>query len=242
MSPIQISAPVRACRMWSIPSRRGGARARPSRAPGRAGAPAGSRAQRLPRRQWAASGHCKPKKAYLLAFFGSRTPISGTAAGGPSGARAAAARPSPPSASRRAARSWRGPPRAPARARDRTSQPRRCGGRVRDMAQLAGEADLAEGRQRALAAGERFAAWRPTPAPVRSRGRRRARPRARRRPPRRRVARSQAEAGVAGEHGQHQREPVAVHAVGHPARRHELGGRHQRLHLHQQRARALHGA
>ena len=37
-------------------------------------------------------------------------------------------------------------------------------------------------------------------------------------------------------------EPVAVHAVRHPPRRHQLGRRHQRLDLDQQRARALHRA
>ena len=49
------------------------------------------------------------------------------------------------------------------------------------------------------------------------------------------------DARVAAEHGEHEREPVAVDPVGDPARRHELGRRHERLHLDEQRPRALHG-
>ena len=49
-------------------------------------------------------------------------------------------------------------------------------------------------------------------------------------------------AAVAGEHGDDHRQPVAVDAGGDPARRHDLGRRHQRLHLDQQRPGALHRA
>ncbi len=49
-------------------------------------------------------------------------------------------------------------------------------------------------------------------------------------------------AAVARQHGQHEREPVAVDAVGHPPRRDELARRHERLNLDEQRARALHRA
>ena len=48
------------------------------------------------------------------------------------------------------------------------------------------------------------------------------------------------DAPVAGEDRQHERQAVAVQARHHPPRLLELGGGHQRLHLDQQRPRALH--
>ena len=54
------------------------------------------------------------------------------------------------------------------------------------------------------------------------------------------VAAAQRGAAVTSQHRQHEGQAVAVHPVGHPPRRHQLARRYQRLHLHQQRARALH--
>ena len=48
------------------------------------------------------------------------------------------------------------------------------------------------------------------------------------------------DAAVAAEDREHQREAVAIDPVGDPARRHQLARRDERLHLHQQRPRALH--
>ena len=111
------------------------------------------------------------------------------------------------------------------------------------MAQLAGQAELAERRQRP--ARRRPAARRARREATASAIARSAPGSSTRTPPATDTntsAEPSAMPGVAGQHGQHQRQAVAVHAVGHPPRRHQLGGRHQRLHLHQQRPRALHRA
>ena len=109
---------------------------------------------------------------------------------------------------------------------------------MRDRPQLAGQPDLAEARpRRAL---QRHAL-------------RRARDRQRDREVRPRlvdpdaardvhedVGRADAHAGVTAEHGEHEREAVAIDSSAGAARGNELGRRHERLHLDQQRPRALH--
>ena len=46
---------------------------------------------------------------------------------------------------------------------------------------------------------------------------------------------AEAETPMASQDGKHEREPVAIEPVDHAARRHELGGRDQRLDLDEQR-------
>ena len=112
---------------------------------------------------------------------------------------------------------------------------------VGDRAQLAGQAELAEAGHRPLAVAGHDAALR-------------ARHRERHGEVRPRlvdadaagdvdehVGAAGADAGVAAEHGEHEREPVAVDPVGDAAGRDELGRRDERLDLDQQRPRALHG-
>jgi len=50
-----------------------------------------------------------------------------------------------------------------------------------------------------------------------------------------------AHTGVAAHDRQHLRQSRAVNTAGHPPRRHDVGGAHQRLHLHQHGACALDG-
>ena len=157
----------------------------------------------------------------------------------PPRAAAAPRRASPRPRGPRAARSRPGPATGP-RPNLSASATRRSG--WRDVAQLAGQADLAEAGERLAAAAQRLAAMRrgdrerdgevgaglvdPDAAgdvdeDVGGRGR---------------------DAGVAGEHGEHHREPVAVDARRGAARRHDLGRRDERLDLDEQRPGALHRA
>ena len=113
---------------------------------------------------------------------------------------------------------------------------------MRDPAQLAGEAKLAEGRdrRRSTQRTERDAA-----------GRARHRERHGQIGARlidanatddvdEHVRSAERNAAVACQHGKHQRQAVSVQAIDHAARRDEVRGRHQRLHLHQQRTAAFH--
>ena len=54
------------------------------------------------------------------------------------------------------------------------------------------------------------------------------------------VGRGERWTAVPGEDREHHRRPVALDPGGHAPRRHDLRGRHQRLHLNQKRAGALH--
>ena len=115
---------------------------------------------------------------------------------------------------------------------------------VGDVAQLAGQPDLAEAGDRAFAAGrERLVARGRRDRERDRRGRRRARRcaprlrRSRRRPP----SRARRRRGGAST-GRIQAQPVAVDAVRDATRRHHVGRRHQRLDLDQQGPGALHRA
>ena len=222
--------PGRCCRCPRAPR----CRARPSRAPLRAEAPAEPRALRRHPRRTASDG--------LYAIAGKRLCSAGSRL---SVSAAAARRRGSPSAARSAAREVGQPRSGSQRPRSRpnfaASASRRSGcatwrsSPVRPISPKAASGRLPAAERDALARREATASAMARSAPGSST----------RTPPATETktsARAERDAGVAGQHREHQREPVAVDAVGHPARRHQLGRRHERLDLDQQRPRALHRA
>src|SRR3954470_23764176 len=110
-------------------------------------------------------------------------------------------------------------------------------------AKLAGEADLAEGGERPVATalqrepargareGERYRQVGARLLDADAAGHRHEH-----------VARAERDAAVPGEHREDERQAVAIDPVADPARLLELRRRDESLHLHEQRAGALHGA